>query len=87
MLSGAEHHADGVGVQPARDESQHRQRFRVQPLGIVDQADQRTFRGDVGQQRQCGQAHQKSARRRPPCETERHLQRIAVRAGQPVADD
>ena len=51
---------DGVGVQPSRDEPQHRQRFRVQPLRIVDQADQRAFRRDIGQQRQRGQAHQES---------------------------
>ena len=53
---GREHQADRVGRQPPRHEPQRLRRGPVQPLLVVDHADQRPFPGHLGQQAQHGQA-------------------------------
>ena len=46
-LTGREHQPDRVGAQPPRRESQRLRRGLVQPLLVVDQADQRAFPGHL----------------------------------------
>ena len=70
-VANREHHRDRLCVEPPRDERQDRHRLRVQPLDVVEQADERPFLGDLRQEAERGQADQESLRRRPVHETER----------------
>ena len=76
--------ADRLGQQPARHERQRLRRRAVQPLGVVDQADQRLLAPDLGQQPEQRQADQEAIRRRARAQAERGAQRVALRAGQGV---
>jgi hypothetical protein len=49
-----EQHADGISTEAARDEGEHPGRFLVEPLGVVNHAQQRLRRGRAGQQGQRG---------------------------------
>jgi len=49
-------------------------------LLVIHQADQRLVLGHVGEQAQHGQADQEAVRRRPSGDTERGLQRLALRS-------
>jgi hypothetical protein len=66
-----EHQADRVGGQPPGSEPERLRRSPVQPLLVVDQADQRALRGHLGQQVQHGQPDQEPVRRRPGSQAER----------------
>ena len=78
-LADREHQADRVGAQPPRREPQRLRRGPVQPLRVIDQADQRPVLGHLRQQAQHSQAHQEPVRRRPRGEAERGPQRIMLR--------
>jgi hypothetical protein len=75
------HHRDPFCRQAPRDERQHLSRCPVQPLRIVDQADQRSLLGDVGQQAKGSQAHQEAVGRRPLLQAQHDSQGIALRSG------
>ena len=77
--AGREYQGDRVGAQPPRREPQRLRRGVVQPLLVVDQADQRAFSGYLGQQAQYSQPHQEPVWRRTRREAERGLQRITLR--------
>ena len=83
-ITGAEQHGDGFGVQPAGSERQGLGRGLVQPLRIVDQAQQRLVRGHVGQQAQNGQADMETIRRAAQPQAERDAESLALRDGQLV---
>ncbi len=74
-----EHDRHRLGEQPPRDEPEHLPGRPVEPLVIVDQAQQRPRLGDVGQQRERGQADQEAVGRRPGGEPQRDPQRVALR--------
>ena len=78
-LAGREHHAHRIGRQPPRRESQRLRRSLIEPLLVVDHADQRTFPGRPGQQAQHGQPDQESVRRRARGDAERGPQRVPLR--------
>ena len=77
--TGPEHQADRLRPQPAGDEREDLRRGAVEPLLVIDDAHQRPFPGQLGQQAQDGQADQKPVRRRPGTEAERGPQRVALR--------
>ena len=56
----------------------------IQPLRVVDQAQQRVLLGGVGQQAQGGQADQEAVRRRPGTQAERGRQRLALGTREPL---
>jgi hypothetical protein len=55
----------------------------VEPLFVVDDADQRLLRGHLRQQTEHGQPHQEPVRRRTGAHAERGQQRVVLRPGQP----
>ena len=80
-LANSEHQRDPLCRQAPRNKRQHLGRCPVQPLHIVDQADQRTLLGEVGQQAKRSQAHQESVRRRPLLQAERDAEGISLWSG------
>jgi len=81
-VAGAEHHGDRFGVQPAGDEGQDLGGGLVQPLCIVDQAQQRLVGGYVRHQGQDGESDQEAVRRGAGTQAERDAERVALRPGQ-----
>ena len=59
-----EHERDPLGEEPARDETEDLRRRVVEPLRVVDDADERLLLGDLGEQRQRGEPHQEAVGRR-----------------------
>jgi hypothetical protein len=76
---GREHQPDRIGGQPPCHEPQHLRGRLVQPLLVVDQADQRPFPGHLRQQAQYGQPDQVPVRRRSGGHAERDPQRLPLR--------
>ncbi len=74
-----EHQAHRVGRQPPRREPQRLRRGPVQPLLVIDHADQRAFPRRPGQQAQHGQSHHEPVRRRARSQAERGPQRLTLR--------
>ena len=70
--------------QPPSDEPQHLGRGSIQPLGIVDQTDQRPRGGVLGQQAQDRRAQDEPVRSRLRRQPERHPQRALLRLRQRV---
>ena len=56
----------------------------VEPLRVVDDADERLLLGDLGEQRQRGEPDQEPVRRRAGAQAEHRRERVALRGGQPV---
>ena len=56
----------------------------VEPLRVVDDADQRLLLGDLGEQRQRGEPHQEPVGWRTGAPAEDCRERVALRHGQPV---
>ena len=56
----------------------------VEPLRVVDDADQRLLLGDLGQQRQRGEPDQEPVGRRAGAPAEHGRERVALRGGEPV---
>ena len=77
-LAGREHQPDRICPQPPGDEPQGLRRGLVEPLLVVDQADQRMFAGRPGHQAEHGQAYEEPVRRRPRGQAERGPQRVAL---------
>ena len=71
-------------LQAARREPQRLRGGVIEPLLVIDQADQRLLPGCLGQQAQHGQADQEPVRGGPGAEPERGLQRLTLRTRQPV---
>ena len=68
--------------QPPGDEPEHLARGVVQPLSVIDQADQRPRGGVLGQQAQSGQTHHEPVGGRPRRQPEGHPQRVLLRLRQ-----
>jgi hypothetical protein len=75
---------DPFRVQTACDEREDLRGDFVQPLHIVDDADQRPLLSDLGEQRQGGEPEEKPVRWRPGAQSERGRERVALRDGQPL---
>ena len=76
---------DPFGEETTGDEAEDLSRGAVEPLGVVDDADQRLLLGDVGEQRQRRQPDQKAIRRRRPApQSEDRLERLALTDREPV---
>jgi hypothetical protein len=83
-LAHREDQRDALGQEPAGDERQRLHRDAVQPLGIVDDADQRRLLGHLGQEAQHGQPDEEPVRRLAAAHAERGAQRITLRIGDPI---
>ena len=81
---GRQHQTDPIGGQPPRHEAQRLRRGVIEPLFVVDHADQRPLRGHLGQQAEHGEPDQEPVRRRPRAHPERGQQRIVLRLRQPI---
>ena len=75
-----EHHRDPLGQQTTRNESKRLRGDPIQPLGVIDHADQRLLLGDLGQQAEHRQPDQEPVRRVSGAQAERACQRITLRA-------
>ena len=64
-----------LGQQPSRDEAQDLAGSGVEPLGVVDEAQQRALRGDLGQQAERGQGDQEAVGRGAGRQAQRDAQR------------
>ena len=78
------HERDPLGEEPAGDETEDLRGGVVEPLRVVDDADQRLLLGDLGEQRQRGQPDQEPVGRRTAAPAEHRRERVALRDGQPV---
>ena len=83
-LARGEDQPDGLGQQPPGRERQHLRRRPVQPLGVVDHAQQRPFLRDLRQQRQDRQCDQEPVRRVPFAQPERDAERVVLRSRKPL---
>ena len=79
--AGREHQADRISSQPACHEPQRLHRSAIEPLLVVDDADQRPLPGNLGQETQHGQTDQEPVGRRAGVDAERGPQRIVLRTG------
>ena len=77
-LADGEHHRDPLGQQTPGDEREHQRGGLVEPLRVVDHADQRKRFGGLGQQAQDGHGHQEAIRGSALLQAERDLQRGAL---------
>ena len=68
--------------QPPGDEPEHLTRRFIQPLSVIDQADQRPRRGILGQQTQHRQTHHEPVPSRSRRQPKRHTQRALLRLRQ-----
>ena len=80
----AEHQEDGFGEQPARDEAERLQRHLVEPLRVIDHAEQRLWLRRGGEQAEGRQADHEPVRRRSSAPAERHVERGTLRWGKLV---
>jgi hypothetical protein len=69
---------DRLSEQTPADKSQDLARWFIEPLGIVDKANQRAFRGHLGKQAKYGKAHKKPIRSVPVREPEHDPQRLLL---------
>ena len=79
-LPHSEHDRHRLRQQPARDEPEYLARGGIEPLGVVDQAEQRPLLGDLCQEAERGQRNQE-ARSLAGLDAEGDLQRELLRLG------
>ena len=76
---------DPLGEETTSHEAEDLSRRPIEPLGIVDDADQRLLLGDIGEQRQRRQPDQEAiGRRRPAPESEHRLEGGTLTNGEPL---
>ena len=85
-LSHAEEQPDTIGEQSAGDEAEQVGGFLVEPLRVVDHAQDRPGLGGVRQQREHCQADEEHVGRRSGHRPEGHAERPPLRLGQAVHD-
>src|SRR4051812_30392630 len=73
---------DGLRHQTARNEAERLRRGPIQPLRVVDHAEQRLVSGHLGQQAQGGETDKEAIRRIPCSQPERRGERITLGARQ-----
>ena len=82
--AGREDDRDRLGDQPARNEPEDLGRRPVEPLRVVDQADERPFLGGFAYEVEHRQAHQEAIRHIAGPQAERRSQRVTLRREQPI---
>ena len=82
QLARREHERDLLRQQAASHKRERARRRTVEPLRIIDHAEQRLLLGRLGQQAEGRQPHQERARRRPCTEAERDGKRFALGRGE-----
>ena len=82
-LAEREHERDALGQQAARDEGERLCRDPVEPLRVVDDAQQRALLGRVGEQREHRQPDQEAVGRRAHGQPERRAQGVALGRREP----
>ena len=83
-LTRREDEADRLGEQPASDESERQGRRPVEPLGVVDDAEQRPLLRHLGHEPEHGEPDQEAVRRRPGGHAEHGPERVALWGRQPL---
>ena len=83
-LARAEQEHDALGIEPARDELQRVGGPGIEPVGVVDEAQDRLLLGELGQQRQRTGVDEEALLPAAVREPERGPQRGGLRCGQPV---
>ena len=78
VVAGREDQCDRLGQQPSGDEGKCLHRHLVEPLRVVDDAEQRLIGSGGGHQAQHGQPDQESVRRRSATAAECDVQRFAL---------
>jgi hypothetical protein len=78
-LAQREHQPHPLRQQAPRHERERLDGHLVEPLRVVDDADERLLLAGVGQQAQNGQADQEAIRRGTGAHAERRVQRVALR--------
>ena len=78
-LAQREHQSHPLGQEASRHERERLHGHPIEPLRVVDDADERLLLGGVGQQAQDGQADQEAIRRGTGAHAERRVQRVALR--------
>ena len=79
-----EHDPDRFGQQPSRHEGQRQRRGVIQPLRVIDNAQNRTLLGSLRQQAQNGQPDHEPVRRRAGAQPENDFERLALWAREPL---
>ena len=83
-VADGEHHHDRFRLQPPGDEREDPRGHQVEPLGVVDHAQDRALGCRVGEQVQYGEADEEPTRGRTLLLTERDPQRLVLRRRKPV---
>jgi hypothetical protein len=83
-LASGEQQGNRLGQQPARDEAQRLRGGAVQPLRVVDDAQQRALLRGLGEKAQGRQGDEKAIRRRVGTHPEGDVERLALRSGKPI---
>jgi hypothetical protein len=83
-LTCGEEKPDGLGHQPTRGEGERLDRRPVDPLRVVDEAEERPFVRHRRQERQGGEANEEAVRRAPATQAKSGLDGRALRVRQPV---
>ena len=81
-LAARQQHRDRVRLQPPRREPQRSRRRLIQPLHVIDHAQERPRHRRLRQQAQHPQADEERIRRNPGADPERRLDRRPLRSGQ-----
>jgi hypothetical protein len=83
-LTCRDHQRHRFRQEPARHEPQYLRGHPVQPVRVVDNAQQRPLRGRLRQQAQRRQPDQEPIRHIPCCQAKCHAQRVTLRSRQPI---
>ena len=83
-LTHREQQQDRLGLQAPGDEGKHLCRRPIEPLGVVDQAQQRRLLGSLGHEAQRREADQEAIGLLARAQPERGLERVALRQRQPL---
>ncbi len=81
-LAHREHQTDGVRQETTRNEREYLRGQPIEPLRVVDDADERLLLRNFGQQAENGQTHQKSIGRGAGIQSERGAERVRLRSGE-----
>src|SRR5204863_5627936 len=85
-VSRRERERDPLGEETARDEGERQRRCAVEPLRVVDHAQQRFLLGGFGEDPEHREADKKRARRLSAAQPEGDTQRIALGFGEMLAE-
>jgi predicted ester cyclase len=81
-----EQERDPLDREPASRESEGLGRRAIEPMGVVDHAQETAFAGGLRQQAENRERHEKRVRRRSRAQPERDVERVALRTRQAVTE-